>query len=235
MAASQGSAGPEAMRQAMADYVRAVHASYVNTARLYPPAVRGRMPLLSAERVTVVAAGVSNLHVIGTSEQLPAPRGKEIATQDQTDGMEWVLRFYDPVVLPVLGRVDESRGAAGDDVRRALGLTTYFYHLIVRPGSQLTPHHAGHAGAGLANSHAAEARDFQAIRQYAPGRERLVDEMEGAATAGLPIAQAALAARIAPGDEQLADLADVAATPPDPARTRRLLLQSLRGAADADG
>lgn len=234
MAGSQGPAGPEAMRQAMADYVRAVHASYANTARLYPPAVRGRMPLLSAERVTVVAAGVSNLHVIATSEQLPAPRGKEVAAEDGTDGMNWVLRFYDPVVLPVLGRVDETHGAAGDDVRRALGLTTYFYHLIVRPGSQLTPHHAGHAGAGLANSHAAEARDFGAIRRYAPGREQLVDEMEGAATAGLTIAQAVLAARIAPGDEQLADLA-AAAVPPDPARIRRLLLQALRGGADPDG
>ena len=234
MAASQGPAGPEAMRQAMADYVRAVHASYVNTARLYPPAVRGRMPLLSARRLTVVAAGVSNLHVIGTSEQLPAPRGKEVATEDETEGMEWVLRFYDPVVLPVLGTVDETRGTAGDDVRRALGLTTYFYHLIVRPGSQLTPHHAGHAGAGLANSHAAEARDFQAIRQYAPGRESLVDEMEGAASAGLTVAQALLAARIAPADEQLADLA-AAAIPPDPARVRRLLLAALRGGAHADG
>lgn len=233
MAASQGPAGPEAMRRAMADYVRAVHASYLNTARLYPPAVRGRMPLLSAGRLTVVAAGVSNLHVIGTSEQLPAPRGKEVATEDRTEGMEWVLRFYDPVVLPVLGRVDESRGTAGDDVRRALGLSTYFYHLIVRPGSQLTPHHAGHAGAGLANSHAAEARDFGAIRQYAPGRERLVDEMEGAATAGLTVAQALLAARIAPADEQLADLA-AATVPPDPARIRRLLLQALRGGG-ADG
>lgn len=218
----------------MADYVRAVHASYANTARLYPPAVRGRMPLLSAEDLTVVAAGVSNLHVIGTSERLPAPRGKEVARRDRTDGMEWTLRFYDPVVLPVLGTVDESAGAAGDHVRRALGLTTYFYHLIVRPGSQLTPHHAGHAGAGLANSHAAAARDFEAIRRHAPGREALVAEMEGAATAGLPFAQALLAARIAPGRVELAEPAGAAA-PPDPARVRRALLAALRGEAPGDG
>ncbi|MFO7549704.1 MAG: hypothetical protein R6X29_12660 [Acidimicrobiia bacterium] len=217
---------PEDMRQAMADYVRTVHQSYAAAAGLQPPAIQGRMPLLEAP-FTVVAAGVQNLHVVATRERLAGPRGPEVELEDRVDGLEWTLRFYDPVVLPALGVIDERTAPAGDRVRRAVGITTYLYHLIVQPGSQLTSHHAGHAGAGLANAHAVEARDFEAIRAHAGGRESLVDEMEGAALAGLVRAQALLALEIVPHDERVQALVRGR---PDPAALRRAVLEALRGA-----
>ncbi|HSK36417.1 MAG TPA: hypothetical protein VLA80_06745, partial [Actinomycetota bacterium] len=66
-------AGPERMRQAMADFVAAVHQAYLAQARLLPPAAQARLPLLQAPRLTVAAAGARNLHVIGTGERFPAP------------------------------------------------------------------------------------------------------------------------------------------------------------------
>ena len=219
-------ARPEDMRQAMADYVRTVHQAYLSQARSQPPAVQGRMPLLAGP-FSVVAAGVRNLHVIATRETLPAPQGPEVAIEDELEPLAWTLRFYDPVVLPALGMIDESAAPAGDRVRRALGITTYLYHLVVQPGGQLTGHHAGHAGSGLANAHVAEARDFEAIRAHAKGREQLVDEMEGAALAGLPKAHALLASEIVPGDADLKALS--AGSRPDPDVIRRALLTALRG------
>lgn len=217
-------ANPETMRQAMLDYVHTVHQAYLSQADLQAPAIRGRMSLLG-KPFTVVAVGVQNLHVIATREPLPTPRGQEIELGDNLADMTWMVRFYDPVVLPALGMIDETAGPAGELVRRALGLTTHLYHLIVQPGSQLTGHHAGHAGAGLANSHIAEARDFDAIRARSKGREALVDEMEGAALAGLTRAQVLLARELAPWDH---DLQELAKTAPDAVAVRRALLAALR-------
>ncbi|CAN5195980.1 hypothetical protein BH20ACT24_BH20ACT24_17740 [soil metagenome] len=214
---------PEAMRQAMADYVRTLHQSYHSQAQLQPPAVRGRMPLVGVP-FTVIAAGVRNLHVIGTREPLAVPTGPEVELHEELDGMTWSLRFFDPVVLPGLGLIDESAGPAGERVRRALGLTTYLYHLVVQPGSELTAHHAGHAGSGLANAHAAEARDFEEIRAHAVSREPLVDEMEGAALAGLRRAQVLLAREIAPWDEAVREL-DERRTPEE---VRKAVLAAVR-------
>ena len=214
------------MRRAMVEYVRTVHQAYVSQAKLQPPAVRGRMPLL-AGTFTVVAAGVRNLHVIATTETLPLPGGPEVAIDDELDSLAWVVRFYDPVVLPALGLIDESSGPSGDQVRRALGITTYLYHLVVQPGGQLTGHHAGHAGSGLANAHVAEARDFEAIRAQAKGREALVDEMEGAALAGLTRAQALLACEIVPWSEAVAAVA--AQSDASAADVRRAVLEAVRG------
>lgn len=208
----------------MADYVRAVHRSYLSLATLQPPAMQGRMPLLSAP-FTVVAAGVGNLHVIATRERLGQPTGPEVQMDEEMELMRWTLRFFDPVVLPALGLIDESAGPAGERVRRALGLSTHLYHLIVQPGSQLTEHHAGHAGAGLANAHAAEARDFEEIRAHARGREGWVDELEGAALAGLARAQVLLAKEIAPWDPAVRDL-DERRPPGD---VRKALLAAVKG------
>ncbi len=141
----------------------------------------------------------------------------------------WEVRFYDPVVLPALGLIDERQAPAGDRVRRTLGITTYLYHLVVQPGGQLTEHHATHAGAGLANAHAAQARDFEAIRAHAGGREMLVDEMEGAAVAGLRRAQALLAREIVPWDESVAALAARPSASAD--ELRRAVLAAVRGSA----
>ncbi|HEV8650346.1 MAG TPA: hypothetical protein VG276_13285 [Actinomycetes bacterium] len=214
---------PEQMRQAMADFVAAVHEAYLAQARLLPPAERARLPLLRAGRLTVAAAGARNLHVLATSEELPAPVGQEVEVSGEAEGLAWDLRFFDPVVLPPLGLVDESAGAAPAEVRRILGLRTYLYHLVVQPGSQLTPHHATHAGAGLANAHATAARELEAIRAQAPGREELVDELAGATIAGLVRAQALLARAIAPGDKA------VEAAAVEPGTLRAALLHALGG------
>lgn len=219
-------ADPDGMRAAMAGYVRAVHQAYLSTGAGQPPAVRARMRLLG-DGLTVVAAAARNLHVIATDEQLPPPSGAEVEVADELDGMAWSVRFLDPVVLPQLGMIDESTGPAFDRVRRVVGVATHHYHLVVRPGSQLTDHHAGHAGAGLAMDHLAEARDFETIRAHARGAEHLVDELEGAVRAGLVRAQALLAREIAPRDDEIARLV-AAGVPPDPATLRTAVLRAVR-------
>ena len=219
---------PEDMREAMASYVRTVHEAYWTQAQLQTPAVRARMPIASGAPLNVVAAGAHNLHVFATHEELPPPQGPEVVLEDVVGPIAWSLRFYDPVVLPTLGMIDERSGPASSDVRQAVGVTTHLYHLIVQPGSGLTPHQAGHAGAGLANSHIAEARDFQAIRAHASGAATLVDEMEGAALAGLQVAQRLLAQQIAPWSEEVKQLPPSASAE----EVRRTLLTALRGAGD---
>jgi len=214
---------PEGMRQAMADYVRALHQAYLDAVATLPPAERARLPLVAAGDVTVAAAGVRSLHVIGTLEALPAPQGPEVEIRDCVDDLAWTLRFFDPVVAPALGIIDESAGPNYDEVRRALGIRTVAYHLAVPPGGSLTSHHALHAGTGLAHSHAAAARDFDALRAHAPGREGLVDEMQGASIAGLARSQVLLAHAIAPGLDGLS-----LEPPADPADVRRILLSYLR-------
>jgi hypothetical protein len=214
------------MRRAMADFVAAVHEAYLVQTRLLAPAERARLPLLRAARLTVAAAGARNLHVVATEERFPAPVGQEVELTEEADGLTWSLRFFDPIVLPALGLVAESTGPAPEEVRRLLGVRTYLYHLVVEPGSQLTPHHATHAGTGLASAHAAAARDIEAIRAHAPDRQELVDELAGAATAGLVRAQALLARAIAPDDEAVA--AAAGAAEPQPDALRSALLQALR-------
>ena len=210
----------------MADYVRSIHEAYATTARMQAPAIRGRMALLGAP-FTVIAAGAGNLHVIATREQFAAPKGQEVELSDSAgDDLAWTLRFYDPVVLPALGTIDEHSQPRPDLVRRALGVTTHVYHLIVQPGASLTAHHAGHAGAGLANSHIAASRDYESIRAAARGREHLVDELEGADTAGLARAHALLATAIAPDDDEVASLTRTPA--PDREAIRRAVLSAVR-------
>jgi hypothetical protein len=218
------------MRSAMADYVRSVHQAYASGAAGQPPAVRGRL-LLYRDDVTVLAAGARNLHVIATTDLLAPPTGQEVALEDGVEGMRWTLRFFDPVVIPALGMVDESAGPAYEQVRRILGVSTVVYHLVVQPGAELSGHQAGHAGAGLAMDHLSDVRDFESIRAGSRGAEALVDEMEGAAAAGLPRAQALLATevarRVAPWDDRVEKLA--AQQRPDPVELRRTLLDVVRG------
>lgn len=220
-------AGPEAMRTAVAEYVTALHRAYLAQADTFPPAVRGGMPLLAGGRVTVAAVGARNLHLLATRESLGPLRGQEVELAGSLPGLDWALRFYDPVVAPALGLVDESAGPAYAEVRHALGVTTTAYHVVAQPGSGLTPHHAGHVGSGLAAGHSAAARDFETIRSRVRGREGLVDEMAGAAAAGLARAHALLARAIAPRDAAVAALADDPA--PDPDAVRRALLASVGG------
>ena len=102
------------------------------------------------------------------------------------------------------------------------------YHVVAQPGSGLTPHHAGHVGSGLASGHSAAARDFETIRSRVRGREHLVDELAGAATAGLPHAQALLARAISPHDHGVAE----AAAGLDPDAIRKALLASVGGRSE---
>ena len=219
---------PEAMRQAMADYVRALHQAYLDASATLPLAEQGRLPLVAAGAVTVLAVGARNLHVIATTESLPAPQGQEVELADALDGVTWRLRFFDPVIVPALGLVDESDDAQPRQVREVLGVRTVVYHLSVPPGGGLSGHHALHAGTGLAHAHAAAQRDVDGIAALATGREELVAELRGAAVAGLPIAQLLLARAIDPSNPTLAT-ADPHAV--DPETVRRSLLAGLRGGA----
>lgn len=219
--------GPEDMRRAVAGYVQEIHRSYVDTALTFLPAVQGRMPLLAARSLTVAAVATRNLHILATTEALGPLRGQEVALDAQYQSLSWQLRFFDVVVTPSLGLVVEDEGPAFGPVLEALGVTTVVYHVVAQPGAGLSGHQAAHVGAGLANSHSSVARDFETIRSRASGRESLVDEMQGAAVAGLPRAHALLAAQIAPYDE---DLRALTTQPnPDPDVVRKALLERLGG------
>ncbi len=218
---------PDQMRGAMAEFVTALHQSYLDVVRHQPPAEQARMPLLATSSLTVIAAGARHLHVLATPESLPAPVAPEVELAGELPGLHWRLRFLDPVVLPELGLIDESSAPAPGEVRRVLGVTDVVYHLSVAPGGGLTPHHAMHAGTGLANQHAAESRELAELRHRARGREELVDELAVASRLAMHHAVRALAPLIAPGD---ADVARAASDPElDDAAVRRVLLTRLGG------
>ena len=102
------------------------------------------------------------------------------------------------------------------------------YHVVAQPGAGLSGHQATHVGTGLANGHSAAARDFETIRSRARGREALVDELAGAAIAGLPHAQALLARAISPYDEGVARGVRQRAAP-DPDAIRKAVLTAVGG------
>lgn len=218
---------PEEMRAAVARYVEEIHRSYVDQAMTFAPGVRGSMPLLTGAPLSVAAVGTRNLHILATREGLGPVVGEEVEVPGSAQGMEWTLRFFDPVVAPALGLVDETDGPAFDEVRHTLGISTVVYHFVAEPGAGLSAHQASHVGTGLANAHSSAARDFETIRSRVRGREALVDELAGATAAGLPRATALLAATIAPRDEALAAFA--AQPTPDPEAVRTALLASVGG------
>jgi hypothetical protein len=228
-----GRPGPERMRQAVADYVRWVHEAYVTAARTFPPAVQGRMPLLAGGPFSVAAVGTRHLHLVATREILgnaaATGHGPVVAVEGEAPPLRWTVHFFDPVVLPALGLLDERSGPAFDEVRRLLGIRTHIYHLTLQAAS-LAAHHAGHTGAGLAGAHAAAARDFEAIRAALDeARIGLANELEGALLAGLPRAAGLLARSLAPDDPEVTRLAAQAV--PDPAALRRAVLHAVRAAA----
>ena len=216
---------PEDIRAAMADYVGNVHAAYARIAFTFPPAVQGSLELLS-NPFTVVAAGARNLHVIGTGERLAAPRGPEVSVDFEQDGMAWTLRFLDPVVLPALGTAEDGDKPDPGSVRRVVGIGRHHYHLVVRPGSDLTAHHATHAGTGLANAHLAAARDYESIRAHATGDPGLVDELAAADAAGLTRAHGLVASALVPWSEPVKESVSTG----DRTKVRRAVLAALRGA-----
>ena len=205
-------AGPEAMRQRLADYVHALHAAYLQHLELLAPAERAAMPLARRETVTVAVAAARDLHLLATTDPLPAPRGPEVELGDEVGGVRWSLRFYDASILPELGLV-AGRGPDGSDdpaaVRRVLGIADVIYHLSVSPGGGLGGHHAQHAGVALANQHASAIRDGHSLRQAFPGRESLVDELVIAERLGLDSATRLLARALAGPAATLPDHGDL--------------------------
>jgi hypothetical protein len=218
---------PEQMRAAVGHYVAEIHRAYVAQALTFPPGVRGQLPLLAPGRLTVVAVAARNLHILATREALGPMRGPEVEEADSAGELDWTLRFFDPVVLPGLALIDESAGPAFAEVRRELGIGTVLYHVVAAPGAGLTGHQGAHVGTGLANGHSAVARDFETIRSRLGRQADLVDEMAGAATAGLIRAHALLAAAILPASVELAALA--AQQRPDPDDVRHALLAAVGG------
>ena len=198
------SADPGQLREAMAQFVAALHGAYLDQARLLPVGEQGALPLVRSDRLTVLAVGVRHLHVLATTSPLPAPQGPEVEVPDSLPGLSWTLRFFDPVVVPALGLVDESAGPQPAEVRRVLGVPDVVYHLSVSPGGGLTPHHAQHAGTGLANQHAAVFRDHDAIRAHAGSRVALAEEYAVAERLGLHEGLRLLAQRLSPRDDALA-------------------------------
>ncbi|WP_157367810.1 hypothetical protein [Alloactinosynnema sp. L-07] len=186
---------PEAMRDTVREYVWAVHTTYLDHVRYLPPAERGALPLVAAD-ITVIAAAAHRLHLVATTDALPAPRGPEVAVVDEYDGTRWTLRFYDPSVLPELGILTED---APDDIRRVLGVSDTVYHLTVAVGGGLTAHHAQHSGVALANMHAKTARDTDRLRRALPHQVGLVDELAACVRIGLDRAAALLAADLTAG------------------------------------
>ncbi len=200
---------PDQMRRAAAQFIAAVHASYLGESAALTPADRARLSLLSAGPFSVAAVGTRYLHVIASTEDL-APLGpREASIEDSRPPLSWVTRFYDPVVLPSLGELDEAGGPAIGGVRRALGVRTVLYHYT-----------------RVFSAHQAAIGEFEAIRRLVPGQDDLISEMEAAGAAGLLGAHAVLACVLAPADDELAALSQQAA--PEPELVRRVLLTALR-------
>lgn len=184
------------MRELVRDYVRAVHTTYLDHVRHLPPAERGALPLVAASRVTVVAAAAQRLHLVATTDPLPATHGPEVELLDEHHGIRWTVRFYDASVLPELGLLTED---APHDVRRVLGVTSTVYHLTVSVGGGLSGHHAQHSGVALANQHAKTARDLDRLRRTLPRQLALIDELGTCVRIGLDRAAALLACDLTSG------------------------------------
>ena len=186
-------ASPEALREALAGYVRALHQAYLDAAAELPPLRRHRLPLLDSTAFTVAIVGTRHLHLLASLDHFPEPVGPEVAIAEHLPDMNWTTRFYDPLILPALGQIDESDNAEPASVRRVLGASTVLYHLVLPPGSGLTAHHAMHAGTGLANSHMTRERDYERIAQAYANHPSVVDDMRNADDCGLEVAVTALA------------------------------------------
>lgn len=184
------------MRAAVQDYVRTVHATYLSHLRHLPPGEYAALPLVGANGLAVVAAAAQRLHLIATTDRLPAPRGPEVEVTDGYEQASWTLRFYDASVLPPLGLLaDDDPGA----VRRVLGVADAVYHLSVDIGGGLSAHQAQHSGVALANQHTRLARDLGALRRAHPHAGSLVDELAVCARLGLDTAAALLTERLTSG------------------------------------
>lgn len=184
------------MRELVRDYVSALHTTYLDHVRHLPPAERGGLPLVAAREVTVIAAAAHRLHLVATTDALPAVHGPEVEVTDGYLGVGWIVRFYDPSVMPELGLLARDDPA---DVRRALGVADTLYHLTVDVGGGLSVHHAQHTGVALANQHSKAGRDLDRVRRALPQEAGTVDELGVCVRNGLDRASALLAADLTAG------------------------------------
>lgn len=189
-------AGPEAARDLVREYVRVVHGTYLDHVATLPPGERAALPLLRAGSLTVVAAAARRLHLVATTDRLPAVRGPEVELHDEQGELGWAVRFFDPSVLPALGVVSED---SPGEVRRVLGVADTVYHLTVAVGGGLDAHTAMHSGVALANQHTRALRDADRLRHALPRRQAEVDELADCARLGLDRAAALLAAALTAG------------------------------------
>lgn len=196
MAHDAHASNPEAMRDLVRDYVGTLHATYLDHVAHVAPAERASLPLVAAERVTVVAAAARRLHLVATTDPFPAPHGPEVALTDDYRGTSWAVRFFDASVLPELGLLADDSPAA---VRRVLGISDTVYHLAVAVGGGLGGHHAQHSGVALANQHAKVFRDLDRVRRALPTQSALVDEFRDCLRLGLDRACALLVAELSSG------------------------------------
>jgi hypothetical protein len=175
---------------------------------------------------------------VATTDAFPPTTGPEVALHDEVSGLSWTVRFFDPVVLPELGLLTDDGPAAAAAVCRVLGVGAVVYHLSLSAGGGLTPHHAQHAGTGLANSHASAARDFETLYAALPDRADLVGELAVAERVGLTHATALLAEQILPNDPTVRAAAAAALASSDEAPAdgvRRALLTAVRGSRPSSG
>lgn len=184
------------MRAIVRDYVAVLHATYLDHVRHLPPAERAALPLLAARDLVVVAAAGRRLHLVATTDTLPAPQGQEVEFTDEHAGTRWAVRFYDPSMLPDLGVLVDDAPVA---VRQALGIGNTVYHLTVDIGGGLSGHHAQHSGVALANQHAQSSRDIARLHRALPHHAQMVDELAVCARLGLDRASALLAAELTSG------------------------------------
>ncbi|CAN5576854.1 hypothetical protein BH11ACT8_BH11ACT8_03010 [soil metagenome] len=191
-------AGPEAVRAAVRDYVWTVHTTYLDHVRHLPPGELASLPLVASGHVTVAAAASRGLHLVATTQRLPAPVGPEVALTDEHRGARWTVRFYDPSVLPALGALSGPEDERAR-VRRSLGIVDTVYHLELSTGGGLSGHHAQHSGVALANQHAQVVRDVDRLRATLPRQGDLVDELAACARLGLDRSAALLAAELTCG------------------------------------
>lgn len=145
-------AGPEGLRRALAAYVAALHEAYLEVAGRAAPDRLDELPLAGAPfSVAVVAA--PDLHLVATREPLPALAVHEEPLWGELGELSWQVRFLDATVLPELGAEPDPARSARERVLAALGVGATLYHLMVGSDTALGPHHAMHAGTGLANAH----------------------------------------------------------------------------------
>ena len=145
---------PDDLRRGFAAYVAALHEAYLDTVERAGPAAAGALPLAEAP-FTVAVVGGPGMHLLATRDRLPPLASHEQPLSGEVGPLSWWVRFLDPTVVPALGSPLPGGIEPTEHVRSLLGVTTSLYHLVLGPDSALTPHHAMHAGSGLANAHLA--------------------------------------------------------------------------------